>query len=336
MSVKRIWLAASLAALTLAACGKKVEAADAKATASATAPAAAPAAGAAAEASATVKVNEGEPVDGDVTLTVPATAGAGAEIELRFTGPANSKDYIDLVPRGFTQTSGELGYVYIPAAAKGEKLRVPTAPGDYDVRYVLDLKGVRKVKAIQPLSITAATATLKLPASVTSAEPLSVEWTGPAGKGDYIDVVPKEYAATSGEIAYAYTSGGNPAKFSAPGAAGDYQVRYVLEGPGGRKVLASVPLNVAPAAAKLTAPDTADKGKVLVVEYEGPKRAGDYVDLVKKGYIATSGELSYFYADGKAANELKMPAEAGDYDIRYVMEAPGGRVVLAKRAIHVK
>jgi Ca-activated chloride channel family protein len=333
MSAKWMWLAVSVTVLALSACGEKVETADGEATASAAASAASPAA---AEASAPVKINEGEPVDGDVTLTVPVTAGAGAEIALQFSGPANVQDYIDIVPRGYTQTSGELGYVYIPAAARGDKLRVPTTPGDYDVRYVLDLKGVRKVKAIQPLSITDATATLKLPASVTSAEPLSVEWTGPDGTGDYIDVVPKGYAATSGEITYAYTSSGNPAKFSAPGPAGDYQIRYLLEGLGGRKVLASVPLIVTPATAKLTTPDSADAGKALVVEYEGPKRAGDYVDLVKKGYIATSGELTYFYADGKAANELKMPSEAGDYDIRYVMEAPGGRIVLTKRTIRVK
>jgi Ca-activated chloride channel family protein len=328
MSAKRIWLTASVALLVLTACGKKTETTDAKAPPG---PATATAA-----ADAPVKVNEGEPVDGDVTLTVPATAVVGTEIAPAFTGPANSHDYIDIVPKGYTQTSGELAYIYIPAAAKGDKLRVLTTPGDYDVRYVLDLKGVRKVKAIQPISIVAATATIKPPANVFSAEPLSVEWTGPAGKGDYVDVVPKGYAATSGEIAYAYTSSGNPAKFSAPGAAGDYQIRYVLEGPGGRKVLASAPMTVTQATAKLTAPDSADRSTALVVEYEGPKRAGDYVDLVKKGYIATSGELSYFYADGKAANELHLPAEAGDYDIRYVLEAPGGRIVLAKRTIHVK
>jgi Ca-activated chloride channel family protein len=74
----------------------------------------------------------------------------------------------------------------------------------------------------------------------------------------------------------------------------------------------------------------------VIVEWNGPKRDGDYVDLVKKGYMPTSGELSYFYANGKAANELKMPSEAGDYDIRYVMEAPKDRMVLTKRTITVR
>lgn len=328
LSVKRIWIAASIAILALGACGKKTEAID---------PAAAPGAEAPAEGPATViAVNEGEPVDGDVTLTVPATAAAGTEIALAFTGPANAADYIDIVPKGYTQTSGELAYIYIAAAAKGGKLRVLTTPGDYDVRYVLDLKGERKVKAVQPLTITEATATLASPASATSAEPLTFAWTGPGGAGDYIDVVPKGYAETSGEITYAYTSSGNPATFSAPGAPGDYEIRYVLEGPGGRKVLASAPLTVTAATATLAAPDSAGKGESVIVTYEGPKRAGDYVDLVKAGYIATSGELSYFYANGSAPNELKLPAEPGAYDIRYVMEAPGGRIVLAKRTITVR
>ena len=29
----------------------------------------------------------------------------------------------------------------------------------------------------------------------------------------------------------------------------------------------------------------------------GPKRRGDYIDLVKKGHQQTSGEITYFYTD---------------------------------------
>jgi Ca-activated chloride channel homolog len=215
-------------------------------------------------------------------------------------------------------------------------LRAVTAPGDYDVRYVLELAGSRIIKAVQPLTITAASASLAAPLAASGAEPLSIEWTGPGNPGDYIDVVPAGYATTSGEIAYAYTASGNPVKFSAPGAAGAYEIRYVIEGPGGRKVLTSSPLAVTLPVANLTAPETARKNAKLIVEYEGPMRSGDYIDLVKKGFVATSGELSYFYADGKSANELEMPAEAGAYEIRYVMEAPGGRIILDRQAIEVR
>lgn len=320
MLAKTTWLVASAAALALAACGQRVETED----------------GEAAPAAAEVTVNQGEPVDGEVTLSVPATAEAGTQIALTFAGPANARDYIDIVPRGYEHTSGELAYVYLPAAVERGTMRVVTAPGEYDVRYVLDLNGVRSVKAVQPLTVTAAEAALQAPATASGGEALSVAWTGPAGQGDYIDLVRQGHGATSGEITHSYTANGNPASLNAPGMAGDYELRYILEGPGGRRVLASSPLAVTLPEAGLTAPETASPGERVIVEYEGPMRSGDYVDLVRRGDIATSGELAYFYADGRAANELVMPDEAGEYDIRYVLSAPGGRVVLAKQTIRVE
>ena len=269
-------------------------------------------------------------------MTAPASVGAGAIAEVGWTGPGNSGDYIDLVPRGSAATSGEIAYTYTRDAIPVAKLRAPTAPGDYDVRYVVQLEGGRAVKATAPLTVTAASATLTAPPKAESGEPFTVEWTGPAGNGDYVDIVPAGFTEVSGEITYAWTRDGNPAKLVAPGKAGAYQVRYVLEGTGKRTVLRSSALEVAAAAATLKAPDSAAKGAKVKVEWTGPKRRGDYVDLVKKGQTATSGELSYFYTDRDGSSELTAPAEAGDYEIRYVLEAPGGRQVLAKRSLTVR
>lgn len=281
-------------------------------------------------------INTGTPVDGDATVTAPSVVGAGAPIEAGWTGPGNSGDYIDLVPRGSTATSGELFYAYTRDAVPVAKLRAPTVPGEYDVRYVLQLAGVRKVKATVPLTVSAAAASLTVPPKAEGGEPLTIAWVGPAGAGDYLDIVPAGHSETSGEVTYAYTRDGNPSKLTAPGKPGDYQIRYLLEGPGGRKVLASSLLVVTQSAATLKAPDTAPKGSKVKVEWTGPKRRGDYVDLVKKGHAQTSGELSYFYTDRDASGELTAPAEAGDYEIRYVLEAPGGRQVLARRTLRVR
>ncbi len=281
-------------------------------------------------------VNTGTPVDGAATVTVAATVGVGAPIEAGWTGPGNTGDYIDLVPRGFTATAGEIGYAYTKDAIPVAKLQAPTTPGEYDVRYVLQLTNERKVKATAPLTVSAATATLTVPAKVEGGEPMTIAWVGPAGAGDYLDIVPTGHAETSGEITYAYTRDGNPAKLTAPGESGAYQIRYVLEGPGGRKVLAASALTVIQSPATLKAEDIVPKGAKFKVEWTGPKRQGDYVDLVKKGHTETSGELSYFYTDRDTPNELTAPAEAGDYEIRYVLEAPGGRQVLARRPLRVR
>ena len=281
-------------------------------------------------------LNTGTPVDGDATVTAPATVGTGASIEAGWTGPGNTGDYIDLVPRGFSATSGEITYAYARDAIPVAKLQAPTTPGEYDVRYVVQLTGERKVKATAPLTVTASAATLTVPPKAEAGEPLTIAWAGPAGNGDYIDIVPDGHTATSGEITYAYTRNGNPAKLTAPGKSGAYQISYLQEGPGGRKVLATSLITVTVAIATLTAPDDAARGSKVKVEWTGPKRQGDYIDLVKKGHQQTSGEITYFYTDRDTSSELTMPAEAGDYEIRYVLEAPGGRQVLARRPLRVQ
>lgn len=281
-------------------------------------------------------INPGTPVDGDATLKVASTAMAGAVIEAGWTGPGNTGDYIDLVPRGYAQTSGEATYFYVKDGIPVGKLRMPTAAGEYDVRYVLQLASERKVKATAPLTVTEATATLTVPPKAESAEPIQVTYQGPGGEGDYIDVVPAGYTQTSGEITYAYTKDGNPAKLTMPGKSGAYEVRYILEGTGGRKILATSPIQVTQPAVTLKAADMVPKGAPFKVEWTGPNRAGDYVDLVKKGATATSGELHYFYTNAGSPGDLNAPAEAGDYDIRYILEAPGGRQILARRAVRVR
>lgn len=88
------------------------------------------------------------------------------------------------------------------------------------------------------------------------------------------------------------------------------------------------------AKATLTAPGSVAKGAKFKVEWTGPKSSGDYVDLVQKGSTVTSGEKSYFYVT--STPELTAPAQAGEYEVRYILEAPGGRAVLARIPVSVR
>lgn len=273
-------------------------------------------------------------IDGEATLTAPATAIAGAKIAIAWTGPGNASDYVDLVPRGYAKTNGEITYVFVAKSNGSVSVHAPTTAGDYDLRYVLDLAGNRTVKATAPLTVTAATATLKAPATVEIGQEFSTDWTGPNGEGDYIDLMKAGETKTTGEITYAWSSAGSPAKLEAPSTPGAYALRYVIEGPGGRKVLVTAPLAVIPAKVTLKAPPSVAKGAKFKVEWTGPKSDGDYVDLVEKGKTETSGEKSYFYVTG--APELTAPAQPGDYEVRYVIDAPGGRAVLARIPVQVR
>lgn len=338
---RMLLLAGAALMLTLAACGDKKQAADIADTAASNPPAQ-DAATADASASQPAPAStpapadpSAPPVDGEATLKLPATAVAGANIEIAWTGPANGADYVDIVPRGFADVRNELSYAYVRSSNGSVTVRAPTTAGDYDVRYIVDLAGERKAKAVTPLTVTVAQATLQAPAAATGGDALSVPWTGPNGPGDYIDIMKTGMTQTSGEITYAYTHAGSPATLEAPGAAGDYDIRYVLEGPGGRKIIAVSKLKVAAAKATLEAPANAKKGEAFKVAWTGPRSSGDYVDLVKKGHTAASGETDYFYVGSAPSGELTAP-EAGDFEIRYVLEAPGGRQVLARRAVSAR
>lgn len=282
-------------------------------------------------------INDGEPKDGEASLSAPPQVAAGATFEIDWTGPGNAVDYIDIVPRGYAQTSGEITYVYIKNAVIVGALNAPVTPGEYDIRYLAELSSGRVVKAVAPLTVTPLTVTLDTPpTSATSAEPLSINWTGPNYKGDYVDIVPRGFTQTSGEISYAYTSAGNPSLVTAPGAPGEYDIRYVVEGQPQRRIMTTAPLTVSEAPAALTAPRTARKGETLSITWTGPNRQGDYVDLVPKGFTNTSGELSYFYTSIGPSGALKAPDKAGDYEIRYVLEAPGGRRILATAPLKIQ
>jgi len=274
-------------------------------------------------------LNAGPPRDGPATLEFGGPVGAGAEFLVRWTGPANPGDYIDIVPRGSTLTSGEIAYGYVrDTKPAGVTVRAPGTAGDYDLRYVVDLDGGRKTAAVIPLSIAAATATLTAPAEVAGGKDIQVAWTGPNGDGDYIDIVPAGTAQTSGEISYAYTRDGASVTLKAPGPSGSYEVRYVMEGPDGRRVLARVPLAVTLPTATLELKAVAVRGEILAVAWTGPDNQGDYVDVVPAGYGQTSGELAYFYTRDGSPGGMNAPAAAGDYEVRYVMEAPKGRLPL--------
>jgi len=320
-----VLVAAALAAALLVSCGKRTEPAT-------DAPTAAPAA-----SGSTHTLNEGEPVDGDATLAAPASVIAGSSFDADWTGPANKGDYIDIVPQGYAETSGEISYVYIRNALDKATLRAPTEPGAYELRYIVELTGGRAVKASIPLAVEPAKVTFDLPpTTVEAGAPVALAWTGPANDGDYIDIVPQGHTDTSSEITYAYTSSGSPSRLTAPGTPGDYEIRYIAEGPGGRQIIESAPLTVTAVTSELEAPADARRGAKVSVTWTGPARDGDYVDLVPKGYAETSGELSYFYTRSGSPGELTAPDKAGDYEIRYVLEAPGGRQILTRTPLQVK
>lgn len=169
-----------------------------------------------------------------------------------------------------------------------------------------------------------ATATLKPLGMATITQPLSVGWTGPADKGDYITVVTPD-AADNHYLTYGYVpegegDGAGEIKFAMPATAGEYELRYVS--PSREKsVLLRLPITIHDAGARIEAPETASAGGMVDVVAEGPVSDRHWIGFVKKG-AGTGAYMNGHYERPTAAHseiKLRVPAESGEYELRYVL-----------------
>ena len=249
--------------------------------------------------------------EAEVTVTAPETAEMGSTIKVEWIGPDAQNDYIAIYPAG----DDEAKYTSYTRTNKGSplKLLMPGEAGDYEIRYVL-YQGARTLAAT-PITIEEAEVTVTAPETAEMGSTIKVEWIGPDAQNDYIAIYPAgddEAKYTS----YTRTNKGNPLKLLMPGEAGDYEIRYVLYQ--GARTLATTPITIEEAEVSITAPETAELGSTIKIDWVGPDAQNDYIAI----YPAGDDEAKYTaFTRTNRGNPLKllMPDKTGDYEIRYVL-----------------
>ncbi|WP_154224199.1 vWA domain-containing protein [Marinicella rhabdoformis] len=274
--------------------------------------------------------------DSEVSLIAPVKVSAGEGFDVSWTGPNQPGDYVDLVKAGDIRAYGELSYFYTEAGKKGQLL-APANAGEYDIRYILEAADGRKVLHRIPILVETAVVTLSAPPEVEIGQSFDVFWNGPVNKDGYIDLVKRGDIRTYGEFSYFYLKD-HPenGELKAHVIAGEYDVRFIMIGSDGRQIMATQPINILPVEVTLDAPDQATVNSPVMVEWQGPSRKGDYIDLAKHNSKKPYGELSYFYTkDNQGKGQLNMPKTPGTYTIRYIIQGKS-RQILATKDITVK
>jgi hypothetical protein len=241
------------------------------------------------------------------SVKAPASVAAGGEMQVAWTGPNNERDFVGL---GVPGDDSYMNYKYTRDGSP-VKLAVPEKPGTYEVRYFLGVGNA--IIARQPLTVTAVTATLSAPAQVAAGAKFKVTWTGPGNARDFVTLVKADANERSYQD-YQYTSKGKELEFTAPDAAGKYELRYLTAGQ--YLTLARAPLTVGGVNATLKAPPTVAAGARFQVSWTGPDNPRDFVTLVKAGAAERTYER-YEYTDKGATLEFLAPDVAGAYEIRY-------------------
>ena len=234
----------------------------------------------------------------EATVKSAPTVQAGGSLDVQWTGPNNSQDYITLVKAGANQREGQF-YVYTGnSTGNVVSLVVPEALGAYEVAYFTG----GKILARQPVDVIPVSATLDAPEEIVGTLVFPIEWTGPANRQDRIIMVAADSDPDLPPAAAVYVVPEEPvANLKAPAEPGGYVLHYRTRA---GKTLASRAIKVTPppmdpGTLTVTAAPTRGFGEnsavELILDASGSmlKRQGDKrrIDIAKETILGLIGTV---------------------------------------------
>lgn len=162
---------------------------------------------------------------GPATLSAPERVKAGSAVTVEWSGPANSGDFISLARPD--QAGGRYeAYDWAKPGSDSVSLVAPGTPGEYELRYVR--YNDREIIARRQIMVTETEATLSAPARVETGAAITVVWTGPANKGDFISLARPDQIGGHYETYDWVKPEGAPVRLTVPDKPGTYELRYIL------------------------------------------------------------------------------------------------------------
>ena len=239
------------------------------------------------------------------TLSGPSEGQAGSTIEVAWSGPDNSGDYVGISKIGAKEA---IHYSYT-SSGNPANVSLPTSAGSYELKYYMGQDNSVLVKSL--IMVTTATAAISAPTSGKAGSTVEVDWTGPDYIGDYVGI---SKVGTKEALHYAYTSSGNPVYVTLPTSAGSYELKYYIGQD--NSVLVKSPITVVAETATLSGPSEGQAGSTIEVAWSGPDNSGDYIGISK---IGVNESLHYAYTSSGNPASVTLPSIAGSYELKYYM-----------------
>lgn len=264
----------------------------------------------------------------EAELDVPAEVAAGAKFKVNFTVVGSKKDYISYTDPGTEPNDYRYGY---QSVSKGSPVtfQALVKPGTYVIRYVAHEKPV-KMLGEKTFVVTDVTATIVTPTTVVAGNEFKVRVAGPLHQLDYIAMTDPDAEDNDYKYGYEYTRKANDAgdlKFIAPIVAGEYGLRYMLDGKPRDRKLAATTFTVTDVKATVSPPTTPiEAGAQFKVEWDGPDTTQDFIALTDIDGEPYSYSYGYEYTRKGNPATLTAPTAPGEYLVRYVMSGQAAGV----------
>lgn len=246
------------------------------------------------------------------TITAPADGVAGSNIELAWSGPDYTDDYIGIGKIG-AEGSAQWEKYSFTRDGTPLKLSMPTEPGEYVITYIA--RQDRTPLATTTITVTGVTASITAPNSAAVGATIEVVWTGPDYDDDFVGIGKAGSKGADQWNNYTFTRDGSPLELVVPTEPGDYVITYILRQ--GREALATQAITVIETLASVSAPKTAIAGSSIEVNWTGPDYKDDYIGIGKAGSKGAKQWENFAYTRDGNTLKIAVPSEPGDYEISY-------------------
>ncbi len=173
------------------------------------------------------------------TLDAPDRAPIGTRIQVQWSGPGEDYDVIYLVKTGADDAAKPISSSAILQGINPVGLTMPEEAGNYELRY----RHKTEIIARRSITISAATRSLKAPATAKAGSEVEVKWQGPGNDHDSIGLFPARSADNARSLTHAeIVQQRNPIVLRMPEQSDEYELRYTSRNT--RRILARRPLTV--------------------------------------------------------------------------------------------
>lgn len=247
---------------------------------------------------------------GDIKLKFEDTVRAGGELPISWSGKHSPKDYIAIVAADAADNI-KTGNKRLNEE-ESITMEVPDQPGDYQVRY---FDGVtNEVIANPSLQVKLPEITLNAPEKGIAGTEIDVAWTGPNDRYDQLAIAEKN-ASGREKLAYAAIAKGSPTSIRLPDVDGEFELRYVSGGE--HEIWKTRPIEVVRPEVSIEALPAQVAGAEIEIKWQGPANRSDYLAIAEPGMKSNEYRFYSYLKQGQEA-KLRLPAEAGNFELRYV------------------
>jgi len=162
------------------------------------------------------------------TISGPDSGMSGSPVTIAFS-PANAPQgsFISIIQPA-TDASAYIHGSWANVDGETVTIQLPVTPGTYEMRYVLVAPGKAEVLARRPIIATPPVGSLDAPDVAAVGASISVRFTGPRGRSDYITVVAPGAAGDKYTTYFTVTGDETDGQLTMPTVPGAYELRYVM------------------------------------------------------------------------------------------------------------